>query len=52
MKSIGHQDSEIVALEPIVYKHHWIDQEVVLGMIFEENNAFYFNFVVTFCKNY
>ena len=40
------QDSEIDALEHIVYQHHWIDQEVVLGMIFY--NAFYFNFDVIF----
>ena len=51
MRSIGHQDSEIDALEPIVYQHHWIDQEVVLSMVFEENNAFYFNFDVKFCSH-
>ena len=48
VSSIGHQDSDIEALESIVYQHHWIDQEVILDMAFEKKNAFYFNFDVKF----
>ena len=34
VRSIGHQDSEIDAREPIVYQHQLTDQEVVLAMVF------------------
>ena len=49
--SIWRQYSEIDALKSTVYQHHWINQEVVLDMVFEENNAFQFWCYIWFIYN-